>query len=130
NYIQEPSNDSPVVVSVDGVYTAQIAGSLIDVFDVSQIEILRGPQGSLQGRNSPGGAVNITTRRPSGEFGVRAEASYGNYNDVQLKGAIEAPIVPGKIAAKFSAFLSNRDGYVRNITTGRRQSDQDTIAFR
>lgn len=129
NYAQEPSQDPPIAISVDGVYLGQISGSLIDVFDASQVEILRGPQGTLQGRNSPGGAINVTTRRPGDVLAARFDASYGNYNDIQLKGSVDVPFSEA-IAAKASFFLGNRDGYVKNLTTGKRIGDQDTIAGR
>lgn len=129
NFAQEPSQDPPIAISVDGVYLAQISGSLIDVFDASQIEVLRGPQGTLQGRNSPGGAINVTTRRPGDVFAARFDASYGNYNDIQIKGAVDLPFSE-TISAKAAFMISDRDGYVKNITTGRRLGDQKNFAGR
>lgn len=129
NYAQEPSQDPPIAISVDGVYLGQISGSLIDVFDASQIEVLRGPQGTLQGRNSPGGAINVTTRRPGDTFGARFDASYGNYNEIQVKGAVDLPFSE-KIAAKAAFMVGDRDGFVENVTTGRKLSDQKSYAGR
>lgn len=127
---QEPSNDPPIAVSIDGVYLAQVAGSLLDVFDAQQIEVLRGPQGALQGRNSPGGAINVTSRRPSFDFGARADVSYGNLDRVNVKAAVEGPLVQDVVAVKLAGFYQRDDGYVRNLTTGSRQGDQDTFAAR
>lgn len=118
NRAQEPSQDVPIAISIDGVYLTDIAGSLVDVFDVQQVEVLRGPQGTLQGRNSPGGAINITTKRPTGEFGAKFEALYARFDELQLKGIVEAPLVKDKIAVKLSAFRNTGGGYVHNITTG------------
>ena len=71
-----PESDMPVAVAIDGVNLASVYGGLIDTFDIQQVEILRGPQGTLQGRNAPGGAVNITTRRPTDQWIGRISASY------------------------------------------------------
>jgi len=116
----EPSQDVPVAVSIDGVYLAVKGGSLIDLFDVQQVEVLRGPQGTLQGRNSPGGAVNITTRRPTGEFGGRVEASYARFDEVQLKGMIEAPLVKNVLSARLNLYRNSGGSFMRNTTTGGR----------
>lgn len=130
NFNQEPSQDPPIAISIDGVYIAQVSGSLLGVFDAEQVEVLRGPQGTLQGRNSPGGAINVTSRRPGDTLAMRLDGSYGNYNDVQIKGAIDVPIVEGKVAAKAAVFYENHDGYSRNITTGERLSEKDSRAAR
>jgi iron complex outermembrane receptor protein len=100
----DPSQDVPIAISIDGVYLAQVAGSLVDLFDVQQIEILRGPQGTLQGRNSPGGALNITTQRPTDDLSAQAQVSYGSYDELHLKGSVSGAIAPGKAAAKLSLF--------------------------
>jgi iron complex outermembrane receptor protein len=130
NRVQEPVQDPAIAISVDGVYLASIVGSAIDVFDVEQIEVLRGPQGTLQGRNSPGGAINIRTRRPGDDLGMRLEASYGNYDTYSVKAAIDGPLVPNLLGAKLAVMTSQSDGYMRNITTGERLSGQDTVAAR
>lgn len=116
----EPSQDVPIAISVDGVYLSSQSASLLDVFDLEQIEILRGPQGTLQGRNSPGGAINASSRRPSGDFGVRAEASYARFDLFDAKASIEAPIVKDILAVKLAGFYKNGGGYVRNIIDGSR----------
>jgi iron complex outermembrane receptor protein len=118
NRAQEPSQDIPIAISIDGVYLADIAGSLLDVFDVQQIEVLRGPQGTLQGRNSPGGAINVTTRRPTGDLGARLEISYERFDMVSLKASVEGPIIDDKMAVKLSAFRNSGGGFMRNTQTG------------
>jgi len=123
NRAQEPSQDVPVAISIDGVYLTDIAGSLVDVFDVQQVEVLRGPQGTLQGRNSPGGAINITTKRPTGETGGRFEMLYGRFDELQIKGAVETGVVPDKVAVKLSAFRNSGGGFVKNVTTGAGMGD-------
>ncbi|MET0546723.1 MAG: TonB-dependent receptor [Caulobacterales bacterium] len=126
NRAQEPSQDSPVAISIDGVYLTDINGSMVDLFDVQQVEVLRGPQGTLQGRNSPGGAINIRTKRPTGEFGARAEVSYERFNLMRVKGAVEGPLVQDVLAAKASAFYTKGGGYVKNTFTGEGMGDLDT----
>src|SRR5690606_38125078 len=105
-------------ISIDGVNLVNIAGSNVDTFDVEQIEVLRGPQGVLQGRNSTGGAVNIRTRRPSGELHARAMISYERFDALQLKGFFEAPIAEDVFAVKVSAFRTSGGYYSRNVVTG------------
>jgi iron complex outermembrane receptor protein len=120
----DPSQDVPIAISIDGVYLSQIAGALVDVFDVQQIEILRGPQGTLQGRNSPGGAINMTTRRPTQELSARGEISYGSYNELHVRGAVSGAIVPDKLAVRLSLFHNNGGGYLKSLTTGQKFGGQ------
>ncbi|GAY22196.1 outer membrane receptor protein [Sphingobium fuliginis] len=114
------AQSSPVALSVDGVYYSTVSGTLVDVFDVSQIEVLRGPQGTLQGRNAPGGAVNVTTRRPSGEYGMRWQLSYARFDQLQARVAVEAPIVANVLAVKLSGFYNNGGAFMNNLTIGRK----------
>jgi iron complex outermembrane receptor protein len=121
----EPSQDHPIAVSLDGVYLTGLSGSLLDVFDVQQIEVLRGPQGTLQGRNSPGGAINVTTIRPSGDLGARVEVSYGRFDEVHARASIDAPVVQGVLAAKVSFFDNSGGNFMTNTVTGRKQGGRD-----
>jgi iron complex outermembrane receptor protein len=112
------SQDNPVAVSIDGVYLPTVVGTLVDIFDVQQIEVLRGPQGTLQGRNSPGGVVSITTQRPSGTFGAKFEASYAKFNETNIKGMVEGPLVDGILAGRISAYSNNGGNFMTNINSG------------
>jgi iron complex outermembrane receptor protein len=115
---------------IDQVYYGRIAASTLDFVDVQQVEVLRGPQGTLYGKNTTAGALNITTRKPSFTFEGRAEATYGNLNFVQLKGSVSGPIVADKVAARISGSFSKRDGTLYNVVTDRRVNEIDNIGVR
>ncbi|RJG51734.1 TonB-dependent receptor [Sphingobium terrigena] len=86
------TDDPGVGTYVDGVYVSSSVGGVLDVLDVERIEVLRGPQGTLFGRNTIGGAISITTKRPSEEPGGSLEATYGNYDRMEIRGSIDTPI--------------------------------------
>jgi iron complex outermembrane recepter protein len=88
------------------------------VFDLEQIEVLRGPQGSLFGRNTPGGIIKFNSRKPQDEFESYARAAYGRFNTRELEGAVNVPLVEDVLAARFSGLYQERDGYVDNAFTG------------
>lgn len=104
----EPS----VGMYLDGVYIAKAQGSLFDVADIERIEVLRGPQGTLYGRNAVAGALNIVSKKPSGEFGGKIEASYGNYDYRRVRGTVDLPRL-GIFSAKLSGQIAKRDGFYR-----------------
>ncbi|MGM8360657.1 TonB-dependent receptor [Flavobacterium sp. ARAG 55.4] len=110
--------DPGVGFYVDGVYYARPAATTLDFIDVSQIEVLRGPQGTLFGKNTTAGAFNITTRKPSFTPGATIEVSYGNYNYLQAKASITGGLSK-KIAGRISFSGTQRDGLIDNVATGR-----------
>jgi iron complex outermembrane receptor protein len=110
--------DPGVGFYVDGVYYARPAATTLDFVDVERIEVLRGPQGSLFGKNTTSGAFNITTRKPSFTSGADFEVSYGNYAFLQAKASVTGAISK-KIAGRLSFSGTQRDGLVDNIATGR-----------
>jgi iron complex outermembrane recepter protein len=113
----EKSFDPTVAVVVDGVYLGTSTGQYLDFFDVSDLEVLRGPQGTLFGRNTIGGVINITRTRPTGEFGANIEYSYGHYGDQIVRSVFNAPIVDS-LAMKLFYFDSRSDGFLRDYLTG------------
>jgi len=110
--------DPGVGFYVDGVYYARPAATTLDFIDVEQIEVLRGPQGSLFGKNTTSGAFNITTRKPSFTSGADFEVSYGNYSFIQAKASVTGALSK-KIAGRLSFSGTQRDGLIDNIATGR-----------
>ncbi|WOK36198.1 TonB-dependent receptor [Sphingomonas sp. C3-2] len=107
------TKDGAVGVYVDGFYMSRPQTSTVDLADVERVEILRGPQGTLYGRNTTGGAVNIVSRKPTGEFGVRQTLTLGNYDHVRSLTNIDLPAV-GDFAVKLTFLGSARDGWARN----------------
>lgn len=115
---------------IDQVYQGRIAASTLDFVDVEQVEILRGPQGTLYGKNTTAGAINITTRRPSFDLEARGEFSYGNLDFIQAKGSISGPIVADKLAARISGSFTKRQGTLFNTVTQRNVNEIDNLGLR
>ena len=123
--------DPPVAVFVDGFYYTRNTTALLDLFDIETIEILRGPQGTLFGRNAMAGAINVRTKRPSGEFGARANLRVGNHGRIDFRGSLDVPLVKDKVAAKLSVLSQNSSGYFRNVLDdGKRFGGDDLVALR
>ena len=111
--------ESAVGIFLDGVYLSRPGVALGDLLDVQQVELLRGPQGTLFGRNTSAGAVSIKTAKPNlNKFEGFAVATYGNYNLVNLQAGISAPIAQGKAGFRLSGAWRDRDGFVRNANGG------------
>jgi iron complex outermembrane recepter protein len=115
---------------VDQVYNSRPAAAAFDLLDIERIEILRGPQGTLFGKNTTAGAVNISTKLPSFEPEGEVEGSIGSHGFVQLRGAVSAPIIEDKVAFRLAVGKTSRDGFVRSIQSGRNVNDLDNLAVR
>ncbi len=121
--------DPGVGFYVDGVYYARSAATTLDFIDVESIEVLRGPQGTLYGKNTTAGALNITTRKPSFSPVGRFELSYGNYGYIQAKSSISGPLSK-KIAGRLSFTGTQRDGVIYNIARNEHVNDLNNIGIR
>lgn len=123
--------DPAVGVYVDGVYLSRIQGALLNLFDVERIEVLRGPQGTLYGKNTTGGAISIVSRKPDLEtFKAAGSAQYGSYNQVVLNGYMSAPLVGDKLALSLAGQWDKRDGLVTDPRTGREYNDRNSLTVR
>ncbi|MGV7120267.1 TonB-dependent receptor [Sphingopyxis sp. 550A] len=118
-----------VGIYVDDVYYSRVASSTFDFLDVAQIEVLRGPQGTLYGKNTTAGAINITTNQPTFDFEGKAEVSIGNLNFKQAKAAISGPLTD-HLAARIAISSTSRRGTIYNVTTDRWVQSQDNIGIR
>ena len=98
---------------IDDVYYATTFGSVFELLDIDRVEIERGPQGTLNGRNSVGGAIRIFNKKPQGDNSGYVEGSYGSFNHYQIKGAIDVPIVKDTVALRLAASYNSRDGWVK-----------------
>lgn len=113
----QTARDTGVGVYIDGVYLARSQGLNAALFDVSRIEVLKGPQGTLFGRNTEGGAVSIVTKEPTGTFGGRVVAGVGNYGSHNFEGHIDLPAMEN-LAIKIDAVEQHQDPTVRNPLAG------------
>jgi iron complex outermembrane receptor protein len=113
------AGDPGVAVHSDGVYVARAAAGLFDLFDVERVEVLRGPQGTLYGRNATGGVINVLPNRPSDKFEGRVAGEYGNYNAYRVDAMINAPVGQG-LAFRLAGLRTARDGYTTNTNAAAR----------
>lgn len=121
----EPS----VGVFIDGVYRSRSGSSLGDFIDIERVEVLRGPQSTLFGKNASAGVVSVVTQAPGRTFEGKLEATYGNFDAVRLAGAFSGPVTDN-IALGLSASYNRRDGFIRDITTGDLVNDRDRFVVR
>ncbi len=121
--------DPPVGTYVDDVYLARQNANNLSFFDVDRVEVLRGPQGTLFGRNTTGGAVNVVLKRPGDVVAGFGEVSYGAYKQRMVRASLDVPLTPG-IAFKLSGYYQKDAGYVHDTTTGERLNNQDNAGVR
>ncbi len=111
NFSQEPG----VAIYVDDVYYSTLTGSLLDLMDLDRVEVLRGPQGTLAGRNAIGGAIKLYSKKPDGNVGGYVEGTYGSLNRIDIKAGGDFVLVPDKLFMRVSGASRHHDGYVTRM---------------
>ncbi len=114
----EAGSDRSVVPFLDEIYVGRTSAATFDIFDMEHVEVLRGPQGTLFGRNVAGGAINITTAKPQSNYDAKLEATVGNYGRTELRGMLNTPI-SDDWAARFTLTSTHRDGFYDNVNLGK-----------
>jgi iron complex outermembrane receptor protein len=126
----ESATDPGVGIFIDGVYQARTSTALSDLLDISTVEILRGPQGTLFGRNTIVGAVLVSHAKPdTQEFHAKGEVTFGNYGQIDVSGVINVPLVTDKAALRIAAKSTNNDGFYKNATDGSNYGGTDRITI-
>ncbi len=121
--------DNSIASFLDGVYIGRLAGVNFDLFDLDRIEVLKGPQGTLFGRNAIGGVINIVTQKPSQEFAAKVGVTVGNEGIFRYQGYVTGQIADG-LSGKFVVNHRQHDGFVRNVLLGIDVDDEDQTSFR
>ncbi|MGL5839256.1 MAG: TonB-dependent receptor [Sphingorhabdus sp.] len=122
--------DAPVGLYIDGVYRARQTGSLAALVDVERVEVLKGPQGTLFGRNTTGGAISITTKAPEYSTSLSGAVRYGTNNQFDVEGVVNLPIIADKMAFRGVIATSDNDGFGRNLLSGTRQDKVKSRYYR
>ncbi|WP_321396022.1 TonB-dependent receptor [Emcibacter sp.] len=121
--------ENSVAVFMDDVYLGRISNMAFELFDVERIEVLRGPQGTLYGKNAIGGAINVVSTKPGQDFRAKVKATVGNYDRQDFQGVVSGPL-SDSLAAKVSFSSRQRDGWVENIITGNKLKDENVQSVR
>jgi iron complex outermembrane receptor protein len=119
------SFDAPIGVMIDGIYLGTLAGQVLENFDLERVEVLRGPQGTLFGKNTVGGVINVIRSRPTGELGARIKATLGQDGQQEFRAVVNTPVIEDVLAAKFFYTSQEDDGFMKNITTGKDAGGKD-----
>ncbi|CAN5869280.1 TonB-dependent receptor [soil metagenome] len=122
--------ENGVGIYIDQVYYGRLGQSQFELVDLDRIEVLRGPQGTLFGKNTTSGAINISSKAPTFDLEGFGEATGGNYGFHQVRGSISGGLIDNLLAARLSVSDTHRDGFIRNITTGKNVHDFDNFSAR
>lgn len=123
------NDEQPVAMYVDEVYLGTIAGQTLQLFDIERVEVLRGPQGTLYGRNTTGGLVHFISKKPSHEFDAYVDATFGKNNQIGVEGAVGGGLTD-TVSGRLSYYSNRDDGFQRDRTTGDRGGSADAQALR
>ena len=125
------SSDPGVGIYVDEVYLPRVVGSIMDLMDIERIEVLRGPQGTLYGKNTIGGALNITSQRPADEFGAVGSLTFGSRDRIDGKVSVDVPLIENELKGRLTFSSRNQDGYVDHVNEdGEDTGDVNSDGFR
>ncbi len=124
-----PGLESSVAVFIDGVYRSRSGIGLNELGEIERVEVLRGPQGTLFGRNASAGIINIVSKAPSPTFAAGAEASYGNYDQIRLSGYLNVPLGT-TLSGRIDGVYVKRDGFYRDVTSGKDINDRNRYFLR
>ena len=113
------SFDSPIGIMIDGIYLGSLAGQILENFDLERVEVLRGPQGTLFGKNTVGGVVHVIRSRPTGEPGAKIKATIGKWDRREFRGVFNLPVVDETLAAKLFFTSIQDDGFMKHVDGGR-----------
>ncbi|MGE0666149.1 MAG: TonB-dependent receptor [Sphingomonadales bacterium] len=124
----EKTFEPPVGVVLDGVFLGTAQGGLLQSFDLERLEVLRGPQGTLFGKNTTGGAINAVRTRPTGEFGGKVAATIGTFGRHEFRGVLNFPIIEGVLAGKIAVAYEDGTGVKNIVFPGRTDGDRDYLS--
>lgn len=116
--------ESSVATLVDGVYRTRPVASIHEFFDVERVEVLMGPQGALFGRNATGGVIHVITRDPEPGVAAEGDVSYGNFDAVRVRGALNLPLAGERVVLRIAGLRARRDGFTRELSSGERLDDE------
>lgn len=127
---EDLASDSGVAVFIDDVYIARQGAANLALFDIERVEVLRGPQGTLWGKNATGGAINIITRKPGDELSGYVGVDLAEHSTLNIRGGVSAPLIDNKLYGRLAFSSRERDGLYDNLVTGEEGNNIDTQAFR
>ncbi len=125
-----PTQEGAVAVNQNDVYISRPIAQLAGMFDVASVEVLKGPQGTLYGRNATAGSVNMSTARPTGEFSGHVRAMVGNFRAINVEAAVGGPVAGDAVLLRIAGFVDKRAGYGTNLVTGNDVGDKDAWGVR
>jgi len=123
------TSDTPVGIYIDDVYIPRQTGAQFDLYEVERLEVLRGPQGTLYGRNTSAGAIKLVSKQPTSEFGLNLYAAIGDFDQLDARGMVSVPVVDW-FSFQVAAMTRNHDGYDENLYNGDFVNDQDIWGVR